>query len=123
VEIGSSSGLTVASGASTTISITLCNALSSPGDFAMSFAHGREHDVFVHPARSADDLWTWSLHHDFPEGAHRRSVPTGRCLEWRTTWDTRDDAGRRVRPGDYDVEGHLEINGRTQRVHYQLTVT
>ena len=122
-ESSSSSGAEVTSGSTVTFNLDLCNSTTSPGDFALSFAGGREHDVVIRSIATTDDLWTWSLHHEFPQGRHTQSVPRGSCLSWRTPWDTRDDTGKPVPAGEYDVVSSVEVNGRTQTVHYRLTVT
>jgi hypothetical protein len=51
----------------------------------------------------------------FVQGAHRRTVDAGRCLEWTGTWDTTYTNGTLVPRGRYEVTLSLRpdtIGGR-----------
>jgi hypothetical protein len=106
-----------------TSELELCSSLRNPGTLRLSFPSGREHDQRVRRARDADDyLWTWSRHYRFPEGAHQRELPAGDCLSWRTTWNTRDDAGALLPTGEYVVDSGVLINGSYREVSQPIRV-
>jgi hypothetical protein len=110
----------VRSGEAINVVLLLCNSLSSPRPVTVSFDQGREHEIAV---RSADgDIWTWSRPYVFPQGPHSRVVQSGYCFRWANVWDTRDDAGRLVPPGNYTVETTLEISGDRRRFTTPLEV-
>ena len=112
---------TVKSGGTFVAELELCNMLSSANVATVSYAGGREHDLSF--GREGDADWTWSRHHSFPQGSHSRQIQRGDCLSWTTTWDTRDDRGRLVPPGTYDISQSAEVNGRTQSIDYTIEVT
>lgn len=73
------------------------------GPASLGYSAGREHDVVVSNA-AGDVVYRFSDTVTFIEGAHRKNVGDGRCLEWTGTWDTRTTAGVPVPPGRYDVK-------------------
>lgn len=114
-------GRTVRSGDTFLIEVDLCNALSSANAARLTYATGREHDVSLE--RDGSVPWSWSRHHTFPQGAHSRQLERGTCLAWKTPWDTRDDSGRLVQPGTYDVVMSVDVNGETESLGMSLDVT
>jgi hypothetical protein len=114
----------VRSGEVLNVHLSLCSSRVNTQRYTMAFASGREHDVQVRRAGTADDfVWTWSRRHSFPQGPHERALDPGYCLGWRTAWDTRDDSGRLVPPGAYAVDASVELNGRTGVWSVPVTVT
>lgn len=112
------------SGTPVDLEVSLCSSLANRRSYELSFRTGREHEVQARPAGTADDhLWTWSRGYTFPEGAHSRTLEAGWCLRWLTTWDTRDDAGRLVPPGDYLLDVGVEVDGRLRELTLRIQVT
>jgi hypothetical protein len=103
------------------VELDLCNALSSDNEADLTFASGQEHDLSA--GRQGDVDWTWSRQHTFPQGAHSRQLERGTCLSWMTVWNTRDDAGRLVEPGRYDIVASVRFNGRTESLRFTIEVT
>lgn len=111
----------VRSGEQVTAELSLCNSISSDRAYVVEFPSGREHDLQVLQGQFVE--WTWSRAYTFPEGPHTRDLPPGYCLEWLTTWDTRDDAGHLVAPGPYYLEPTIELTGDQRRFSIRVEVT
>ena len=106
------------------IELELCSSLSSPGHLRLAFPTGREHEVQVRPQDELDDYrWTWSRHYRFTQGAHELALAPGECLSWVTQWDTRNDAGQVLPPGEYYVEAVVAAEGASQVVQQLFRVT
>jgi hypothetical protein len=106
------------------IELDLCSSIASRGTLRLSFRNGREHDIQVRRKDEPDSyLWTWSAHHRFPQGPHQLDLEAGYCLRWVTPWDTRDDGGRLLAPGEYAVEGAVAAEGATQWTQQPFRLT
>ena len=95
-------------GESALIVLSYCvSPLSQPDRLA--FRGGQEHELRIRDNEKEDGFvtgrgairWTWSSTLTFTQGAHERMVQPDRCLEWTTTWDTRDAQGQLLPPGSY----------------------
>jgi hypothetical protein len=62
-----------------------------------------EYEIRVRESRSRKVVWTWSKGKPRPTGSSIRLAP-GELRERREFWDRRDDSGRRVPAGVYEVE-------------------
>jgi hypothetical protein len=119
----STNGTRLRSGTATSFEVEVCNSMASPGDYAVAYASGREHDVRVRRSDTADEYqWTWSRAYTFPQGPHGRSLAPGNCLTWYTPWHTEDDRGDLLPPGDYTADTILELSGRSERVMVAVTI-
>jgi hypothetical protein len=47
--------------------------------------------------------WTWSKRHHFSKQRTMIQVPAGSCVRWAVVWGVRDDAGRPLAPGAYQL--------------------
>lgn len=70
-----------------------------------------EYEIRVRESRSRKVVWTWSKGKPRPTGSAIRLAP-GEFRERRELWDRRDDSGRRVPAGVYEVELiHIPFTG------------
>ncbi|MDT7550840.1 MAG: Intracellular proteinase inhibitor [Actinomycetota bacterium] len=49
-------------------------------------------------------MWTWSKGHRFSKQRTTIQVPAGSCVRWAVVWSVRDDAGRPLARGAYQLD-------------------
>jgi hypothetical protein len=99
--VSSSGQSSVSRGATVTASIDECVAYGAAQQ-VLGYRTGQEHEVLVTDSRGAV-VFRFSDTVHYTEGAHRRTLGEGRCLEWVGRWDTRYSDGRLVPAGHYSV--------------------
>jgi hypothetical protein len=80
----------------------------------VGYNRGQEHELIV-TNDEGELVYRFSDTVRFVQGAHRRTIGDGRCLEWTGTWDTSYTNGTLVPRGRYQVTLSLRpdtIGGR-----------
>jgi hypothetical protein len=97
-----------------TVTATISYCVSHGGaPVVLGYRTGQEHEVVVADSRGAG-VFRFSDTVRYVQGAHRRTVGDGRCLQWTAKWDTRYSDGRLVPAGSYTMTVSLApdtVNG------------
>ena len=111
-------------GNNVTLSGEVCR-LTAFSAATIRFSTTREIDLEVNDTSNGADVKLWKA----GEGVHYRSpgrsvtVSPGSCLVWRSAWDTRDERGFVVPPGDYNVGFSIASNLFLSGIGTSITVT
>lgn len=83
--------------------LRVCNP--SDEDVDVAFDDAQRYDFLV--SQGEERVWTWSSGRAFAQVASSERWDAGACRTWTEAWSGRDDDGRPVSPGRYEVVGLL----------------
>ena len=80
--------------------LTVTNTGAAP--VTVTRSSGQRYDFIVRSADGAE-VWRWSRGRFFTQALEEETIGPGRSLTFAETWDQRDNDGRQVPPGAYQV--------------------
>lgn len=83
--------------------LRVCNPTDEPVE--VFFDDAQRYDFLV--SRGEERVWTWSAGQVFAQVASSERWAPDACRTWTESWSGRDDDGRPVTPGRYEVVGVL----------------
>jgi hypothetical protein len=90
------------SGEPADLAVSLCRLPGFPAARA-TFPSSAEAGFALHREQGGGGVWEHARQHPGRPERHSRAVEPGTCLTWTATWWNRDDAGRDVPPGGYEL--------------------
>ncbi|MBB6048309.1 BsuPI-related putative proteinase inhibitor [Armatimonas rosea] len=85
------------------VELTVRLTNGSPSLVTYQIGVRREYEITVRDSRTRKVVWTWSRNKPAPPSTEIRLAP-GQWREHKELWDRRDDSGRRVPEGTYEIE-------------------